>query len=126
MTKTTYAIDNGVSTQQAAVSKKKIYIRHDTKFKMLNLNELTWIYAKKNYCTFFMEDGKEYTMRVSLKSLEETLPLNDLVRCHRNYIVNSCKIDVYDPNGYVEIANTQIPMGKRYRQNIEGKLHLLG
>lgn len=61
------------------------------------LNNLVYVTTESNYACFFIKDKrdlKEHILRLPLKAVEERLKeYNNIVRCHRSYIVNTDAIN---------------------------------
>ncbi|MDA3929443.1 MAG: LytTR family DNA-binding domain-containing protein [Prolixibacteraceae bacterium] len=55
---------------------------------------------------------------VSLKELEEKLPLKQFIRFHKSYIVSIKHIDTLEGN-LIVINNTQLPIGKSYKSIVK-------
>ena len=102
-----------------------VYIKQDATYHRIYLSEVNWIYAKGNYCTILMEDAKEYMVRISLANMLAHISSILLVRCHRNYVINAKKIEQYSLTGHLLIANQEIPVGKKYKREVEKLLCLI-
>lgn len=101
------------------------FIKSVGKFYAIKISEINWIYAKGHHCNLNMEDGNEINIRMSLSSIIEYLDTNIFVQSHRNYIINYCKIEIYDPAGIVLINQSSIPVSKKYKKEVESKLSFL-
>ncbi len=99
---------------------------------VLAANSLLYIEAKENYVEIVYTDSgavKHYTLRSSMKRLENMLHSHGLQRCHRAYYVNPKHIKILskDPRGYV-VANLDepscpaIPVSKTYYSTLSALL----
>jgi DNA-binding LytR/AlgR family response regulator len=88
---------------------------------------LFYIESDTNYITIFYENqGKieKYLMRSSLKMVLEENVNDNLVRCHRSYIVNFEKVKMYKKDrdgGIIELLDDSlqaIPVSKSYIENV--------
>jgi|GEM_PF-7041513 len=70
-------------------------IRTGKKVKVIQLAEVQWIEAF-DYCVKVHTSQKAYTMRCSMKSLEESLRAHNFVRVHRSALINLDYIDHID------------------------------
>lgn len=64
---------------------------------VVNQNNLFYIESDDNYIKVWYQDNyddlKQFMLRCRLKTIEESFADSDLVRCHRQYIVNINKIE---------------------------------
>jgi len=93
----------------------------------VQIEALYYIESDTNYITiFYSHQGKleKYLMRSSLKMVLEENVNDNLVRCHRSYIVNFEKVKLYKKDkegGVIELLNDllpAIPVSKSYIENI--------
>ena len=93
---------------------------------------LLYVSAQVNYVNIYYQDGekvREYTLRNSLKRLEETMVKHGLVRSHRSYFVNPHHVKVLrkESDGTVvallDVAETKpIPVSKTYYESLSSLL----
>ena len=91
---------------------------------VLTPSAVLYISAEENYVNiFYMENGKirEYSLRSSMKALDELCQDNGLIRCHRSYYINPAHVKVLrkDRDGimYAEMDaddTRHIPVSKTY------------
>jgi DNA-binding LytR/AlgR family response regulator len=93
----------------------------------IQMDALYYIESDTNYITlFYSNQGKleKYLMRSSLKMVLEENINENLVRCHRSYIVNFEKVKLYKKDkegGVIELSNDllpAIPVSKSYIENV--------
>ena len=58
-----------------------------------------------------------YITKQSISSVEEMLPEKEFIRVHRSYIVSLYPIKTFTAE-LIEIGNTEIPIGKMYRNTV--------
>jgi two-component system LytT family response regulator len=97
-----------------------IYLRVDRKLVKIILSEILYIESAKDYVKLFTKD-KCLITRQTISSIEAMLSGNEFARIHRSYIVAVSKIKSLT-NELVEIGNTELPIGKLYKNNFL-KLH---
>ena len=102
-----------------------IFVKSVGKYYSIRISEINWIYAKGNYCMFYLEGKKEYTVRTSLKFILDNFSTDKLVQIHRNYLINYIKVEIYDPLGTIVIDNQKLPLSKKYKNDFENKLIFL-
>ncbi len=105
--------------------------RHNLKI-VLTPNAILYIAAEENYVNIYYTENEKirvYTLRSSMKALEELCQDNGLVRCHRSYYVNPKHIKVLrkDKEGiiYAEleaIDPIHLPVTKRYYDRLSEML----
>jgi len=81
-----------------------IFVRHQEKMVKVNINDILFIEAERNYCRIFAK-GKEYLLVMTLKEMDEKLPPQYFLRVHRSFIVNITQIE--------EIAATNLVISKK-------------
>ncbi len=114
------------STAPAVDEKSLIRFYDDQKrLKLIVSSEaVLYIQAEENYVHIVhMDNGrvKNFTLRSSMRALEEMLSRHGLIRCHRSYFVNSSHVELVkkDVNGFALAQLDQggispIPVSKRY------------
>ena len=72
---------------------------------------------------------KDFTLRSSMRALEDLLSRHGLVRCHRSYLVNASHVDLVkkDVNGFAlaqldQEGTRPIPVSKRYYEALTALL----
>lgn len=95
------------------------------RFKLAVASEaILYIEAEDNYVHIvYLDNGRarDYTLRSSMRALEESLARHGLVRCHRSFFINASHVDLLrkDANGYAlaqldRDGTKPIPVSKRY------------
>lgn len=108
-----------------------VTIKGDTREEVtMDLNRLIFIEAQENYSRIVWRDEngiKEKLLRVTLKHVEDQLADNDIVRCHRSFIINtSFNFTILgNSNGYrlkSKQIETTIPISRSLGKEIVSKL----
>jgi len=99
---------------------------------MIAAAAILYVEANENYVHIFYLDGnrlKKYVLRSSLRSLEDILQRNGLVRCHRSYFINPKRVKMLSKNNEgsycaeFDIADTPtIPVSARYYDAVTSSL----
>lgn len=86
---------------------------------MIKVSHLDILYAQsiKDYILLHTTIGR-YIVHMTMKSLVEILPENEFVRIHRSYLVSKGKIGIMGKS-QIQIGEQAIPVGKRYKANLE-------
>ncbi|QRM87709.1 response regulator [Lacinutrix sp. WUR7] len=78
----------------------------------LDYNDIKYIMADGNYVNI-QTTSKKYTIRKSLNTIAEQLPVAIFKQTHRSYIVNSNKIQRVTAN-FVRISEIEIPLSRSF------------
>ncbi len=73
----------------------QVSIKIGNRVKLIPLAEVTWI-ESDDYCVKIHTEGKSYSLRKSLKSLEEQLAPYQFIRVHRGALLNLGYLDQVD------------------------------
>lgn len=100
------------------VSLKKDYltIKADHKLYKVQYADIKYIEGQREYVSFHTPSGR-ITALMSLKHLEESLPSELFVRCHKSYIINKAMVEALDGNSLV-IQDKSIPIGQSYKERV--------
>lgn len=112
------AKDHLDSHQQEDVKLKKEYmtIKADHKLYKVQYADIRFIEGQREYVSFHTPNGR-ITALLSLKHLEESLPKDLFIRCHKSYIVNKTMVEALEGNALV-IQDKQIPIGQSYKEKV--------
>jgi len=93
-----------------------IFVRNHDKMIKVNINDILYIEAERNYCKIHCKD-KAHLLVSTLKDLEEKLVVNTLMRIHRSFIVNLFHIDEI-ASTHVVIAKKAIPLSSELKKEL--------
>lgn len=105
--------------------KKRLYIKVGKIYHNLALNNIQFIHTEGNYSVLHT-DRQKYVVKTSLAKLEKQLPDESFSRIHRNFVINESaitKIDTQKNKVYIE--QTDLPLGKNYRDHLFEKIIIL-
>ena len=101
--------------------------KHNLKI-VLTSDSILYITAEQNYVTIVYNDNgieREYTLRTSMKAIDELCQENGLVRCHRSFYINPSFVKVLrkDKEGviFAEMDSKgiiRIPVSKTYYEHL--------
>jgi hypothetical protein len=128
-----YEYRNATASNEESQKRIRFYdSKHNLKI-VLTPDSILYIAAEINYVTItYTDNGKEknYTLRTSMKSIDEICQENGLVRCHRSYYINPSYVKVLrkDKEGVIlaEIESTnniRIPVSKTYYNHLAELLY---
>jgi two-component system LytT family response regulator len=87
----------------------------------LAIDDILYLHADGNYCSFFMQNGEKYMVSKPLKYFEEILPQNTFYRLHQSYIINVqfVKKILKEDGGYALLSNgKKIPISRRRKEGL--------
>lgn len=93
-----------------------VYFRADRKMIKVLLQDILYVESMKDYVKIVTRQ-ETVISRQSISSVEAMLPANEFARTHRSFIVSLKNIKSFTPE-LIEIAATEIPIGKIYRNSV--------
>lgn len=109
-------------TPSKAKTNEEIFVKVNSRFVKLNINDILWLEARGDY-VLFKTEGKSHLVHTTLKKISENLPDEVFVKIHRSYIVNINKIVDIEDNT-VLIKESVIPISRSNRETLLNKLNL--
>lgn len=102
-----------------------IFVKSEYRLLHVLYEDILYIEGLKDYVKMYIEsEAKPILSLMSLKQLEEDLPIDRFMRVHRSYIIHLDKISSINKNRII-IGKKQIPVGETYRKQfkavVEGK-----
>lgn len=91
-----------------------------THYKIL-VNAIEFIESEGNNVNYHCLD-ETISMRDSLAKLQQELPNDIFVRCHKSFIVSKLHVKKIDYD-YIYLSKQQVPIGRAYRENVNLILH---
>ena len=128
-----HLLDNGKQTPP--VDEKTLVRFHDDQKRLkfiISSPAILYIEAEDNYVHIVHLDNgrvKDFTLRSSMRALEEALAKHGLVRCHRSFFVNPNHVDLVkkDINGYALAQLDRdgldpVPVSRKYYESLSSLL----
>lgn len=104
-----------VSENNAEMKRNTLFIRIDGELKQIDINQILYVSGLKNYVMFYMEnEQRPLVTHLTMKAVEDILPVNDFMRVHRSYIVALHKISSVDRNNTIHIGKEYIHVSDSY------------
>ena len=110
------ALTIATAEEQPFILSDRIFVRHKEKMVKIMIADILFIEADRNYSRIFIS-GKEYLLSITLKTIEEKLPVQLFIRIHRSYIINLSQVDEVAEN-HVMIAQKAIPVSAGMKENL--------
>jgi len=92
-----------------------LFIKSDKKTIKVKISEICYIEGLGDYIKIYMTDKKLVT-NLSMKKIENLLPVDQFYRIHKSFIISFDKIESIEGN-MVKINNAKLPVGNSFRQN---------
>lgn len=98
-------------------SSETLFIRADYKLHKINYHDILFVEALDDYIKIHLKDQSKITTRLTLKNIQDKLPVSHFVRVHRSYLVsiNHIKSIV---NKSIKIEDYIIPIGEKYKEEV--------
>jgi two-component system, LytTR family, response regulator len=110
---------------ESGISEKEyFFVKSNYKMVKVNYDDMLYIEGLSEYIVIHTRTAKIITLQ-SFKNIEQTLPESGFVRIHKSYLVSLSKIDSIEGQ-YVKIANKELPIGNKYKDNFFKIISLTG
>jgi len=106
----------GKTVPSADLKTTYLTIKADHKLYKVQYADIRYIEGMREYVSFYTPSGR-ITALMSLKYLEQNLPQEIFVRCHKSYIVNKNVVEALDGHNLI-IQGKQIPVGQLYKDEV--------
>lgn len=97
-----------------------MFIRVDGELRQVNFDNILYVEGMKDYVRFHIEGERlPLTTHMTMKAVEDALPIDAFMRINRSYIVRLDKIRTVDRNLCVYIGDEIIRVTDAYRDAFE-------
>ncbi len=102
--------------QDTVVSNDSLFIKKKNTLKKVRIDAIIYIEVEERYCNIITEHEK-FVIMISLTKLSELLESSKFVRTHRNYIVNTSKIEeiVLPENLLILQGNHKVTLSDKHK-----------
>ncbi len=110
-------LSNNLQTNQH----KRIVLRTAEKLQLIPVKEIIRCAAERNYCMFFLENGKKIIASCPVKDFEDMLSEQGFFRIHKSHLVNLSFVDSYikaDGGSVVLTDGTELPVAMRKKNQL--------
>jgi two-component system, LytTR family, response regulator len=105
--------------QQSGDDRKDyLFVNVQKKKVKIMFSEIIYIESQREYIKIVTTRG-DFLPKISTNEIEELLPTQQFRRIHRSFIISVSKINSYTAE-IVEVNGVQIPIGRGYRDVIDG------
>ncbi len=111
--------------ENTVISNQYLFIKKNDALKKVLISEIVYVEVEERYCTIVTEKER-FVILISLTKISELLDPNRFVRTHRNFMVNTEKIEeIQTADNLIMLkGNHHIPMSDKYKDFIN-KFRLL-
>lgn len=95
-----------------------LFVKSEYKIKRINLNDILYIEGLREYVKIVLKEEKPVMSLMSLKSLEEKLPLDYFMRVHRSFIVNLNEVQTIERSRII-FGKIYIPVSDQYKEKFQ-------
>ncbi|SKC71518.1 LytR/AlgR family response regulator transcription factor [Ohtaekwangia koreensis] len=95
-----------------------LFVNSEYNLVRIDFSDIAYIEGLKDYVKIFLLSAQRPVItRMSMKSLEEKLPVDQFVRVHKSFIVSLNKIASIR-KGRISLLKVQIPISEHYKDNL--------
>jgi DNA-binding LytR/AlgR family response regulator len=102
---------------------KNLFIKADSKYVKLDLNEIRYVEALSDYVSVHTNKGR-FIVLGTMKGMITKLDQNKFIRIHRSYIVNIDRIESIQ-EGYAMIEGKQLPVSRSSKESLMKRIKLI-
>lgn len=100
-----------------------LMIKSEHKIVRVNLSEIKYIEGMREYVRIHLINHKPVMTLLSMKKVEESLPVTEFMRVHRSYIVNLKRITTIERMRIIFDDKVYIPVGDQYKDKFQEYLN---
>ncbi|WP_143962843.1 LytR/AlgR family response regulator transcription factor [Litoribacter populi] len=101
-----------------------VYIKADNAFERVNYDDIYYVEANGNMVTIFTKN-RNYTIRKSMKDMEEKLPSHLFLRVQKSFIVQLGQIDNFSTKEINLRNGATVQVGRQYYNSFLAKLNTI-
>lgn len=114
-----YSMNNNAQSaieQGEGVCHDCLFVKSDYRMLRVPISSIKYIESMSEYVRIFVEDSpKPIVSLLSMKKIEESLPVGDFMRVHRSYLVNLNKVKEVSKMRLVYDGGVYVPIGEMYK-----------
>ncbi|MEP6615405.1 MAG: LytTR family DNA-binding domain-containing protein [Ginsengibacter sp.] len=96
------------------------FIKADNKLVKIFFDEIIFVEALQNYVSIHTTN-KKYISYLTFKSIQEYLPEDKFIKCHKSYIISAARISGIEGNDIL-MGDEHIPISRSSRDDVMEKL----
>lgn len=114
------------SNSENIIQEPTLFIKSNGENYPVQINEILYCEAMKNYTKITMKNGKNYYPLIPLSKFEEDISAlsSDYLRVHRSFIISKKEVLSIGAN-YVMLGKIKIPIGNQYKESFLIKVGMI-
>lgn len=105
------------------IVKDALFIRSKGYFTKIHFNDILYLKSAHVYIEIILKNNQKHVVRTSLNQILNNLD-NNFIRVHRGFIVNAKYLKQINQTS-IKIENEEIPVGKKFREDIVKRINLV-
>src|SRR5690606_16500234 len=101
-----------------------VYIKADNAFERVDYTDIYYVEANGNMVTIYTRH-RNFTIRKSMKDMEEKLPSNLFLRVQKSYIVQLAQIENFNTKEIMLKTGQTVQVGRQYYNSFLAKLNTI-
>jgi DNA-binding LytR/AlgR family response regulator len=111
-----YNLKNPQQISPASPAPESLFVNADYSLVRINLQDILYIEGLKDYIKIYLTDtDKPVITRLSMRFMEEKLPVERFMRVHKSFIISLNKLSAFKKNRVV-IQDTEVPVSDNYKE----------
>ena len=99
-----------------------LFIKSEYRIVRVNYSDIRYIEGMREYVRIHQENKPPVMALMSMKKMEEALPMDSFMRVHRSFIVNLNKIDTIERQRIIFDEDIYIPVSDQYKDAFQAFL----
>ena len=100
-----------------------LFVKHNKIYHKIDYSEIAFVKSEGNYLDINTVSNKTFVLRSTFNEFVKELPKGLLFQVQRSFMVNPKKISAINST-YIVVCNHQIPIGRKYRQQLLTEVNL--
>ncbi|MEM9933771.1 MAG: LytTR family DNA-binding domain-containing protein [Bacteroidota bacterium] len=100
-----------------------LFISVKNKKELIRTDEIMIVKGSGQYSDIFLQDGRTITYATNIGTIERQLTDEQFIRVHRSYLINILHVKLQDGQS-LEVGDKFVPIGKTFRDVLDGIRHL--
>lgn len=114
----TKALEFSNLSKKEQKSREYLFVNADYTLLKVTIKDIIYIEGLKDYIKIFLSSSsKPVITRLSMKSMEESLPSEQFIRTHKSYIISIAHIISIRKNK-IKLSETDIPLSDHYKESL--------
>jgi two-component system response regulator LytT len=101
-----------------------VFIKADNAFEKVNYSDLYYVEANGNMVTIYTKN-RDYSIRKSMKEIEEILPSQLFLRVQKSFIINMGQIESFSTKEIFIKGGAVVQVGRQYYNSFLAKLNTI-